>query len=46
MSPLLFGVYIHGLLIELKASGIGCTIGQRYCGALGYTDDVKLLVPT
>ena len=46
MSPLLFGVYIDGLLIKLKASGIGCTIGQKYCGALGYADDIKLLVPT
>jgi hypothetical protein len=46
ISPLLFGVYINGLLNELNASGIGCTIGHKYCGALGYAGDVKLLVPT
>ena len=31
MSPLLFGVYINGLLDELKDLGIGCYIGQHFC---------------
>ena len=31
MSPLLFGVYMDGLLDELKDLGIGCYIGQHFC---------------
>lgn len=46
MSPLLFSIYVDGLLTELKASGYGCVVGTKYCGALGYADDIKLLVPT
>ena len=33
ISPLLFGIYMDGLLDELKYLGIGCYIGQHYCGA-------------
>ena len=39
MSPLLLGVYMDGLLEELKYLGIGCSIGQHFCGAVGYADD-------
>ena len=46
MSPLLFGVYMDGLLDELKDIGIGCYIGQHFCGAAGYADDILLLSPT
>ena len=46
MSPLLFGVYMDGLLDELKDLGIGCYIGQHFCGAAGYADDIILLCPT
>ena len=31
MSPLLFGVYMDGLLDELKHLGFGCYIGQHFC---------------
>ena len=31
MSPLLFGVYMDGLLEELKDLDIGCYIGQHFC---------------
>ncbi len=31
------------LIKELKASGIGCLIGQEYLGCLGYADDLKLM---
>ena len=46
MSPLLFGVYMDGLLEELKDHGIDCYIGQHFCGAAGYADDIILLCPT
>ena len=32
MSPLLFRVYMDGLLNGLKQLGIGCYIGQHFCG--------------
>ena len=46
MSPLLFGVYMDGLLDELKYLGIGCYIGQHFCGAAEYADNILLLCPT
>ena len=46
MSPLLFGIYMDGLLDELTDLGIGCFIGQHFCGAAGYADDIILLYPT
>ncbi len=46
MSPLLFGIYMDGLLHELKNLGIGCQLGQYFCGAVGYADDIILLCPT
>ena len=46
MSPLLFGVYMDGLWEELKYLGIGCYIGQHFCGAAGYADDIILPCPT
>ncbi len=39
LSPTLFGVYIDGMLLQLKDSGIGYHIGDVYCGGLGYADD-------
>ena len=46
MSPLLFGIYMDELLLELKNSGVGCYIGNYYCGAYGYADDIILLCPS
>ena len=46
MSPLLFGIYIDDLLLELKNNGVGCHIGNYYCGAYGYADDIILLCPS
>ena len=46
MSPLLFSIYIDDMLLELKNSGIGCVVGNYYCGAFGYADDIILLCPT
>ena len=46
MSPILFGIYIDELLIELKQKGIGCHVGHYFCGAFGYADDIILLCPS
>jgi len=46
ISPILFCVYIDGLLCRLYESGVGCFIGHVYTGALAYADDVVLLAPT
>ena len=42
-SPLLFSVYIDGLIKELRASGLGCRIDNFFYGCLGYADDLLLL---
>jgi hypothetical protein len=46
LSPVLFAIYIDGLLTKLKFSGYGCQVGNEYVGALSYADDVTLLCPT
>ena len=46
ISPILYCIYIDDLLLKLKHSGYGCTMGYNYCGALGYADDLILLSPT
>ncbi len=45
-SPILFAVYIDGLLGSLKESWIGCYMGNNYVGGMGYADDIKLLWPS
>ena len=42
-SPLLFSIYIDGLIKELRGSGLGCRIEQFFYGCLGYADDLLLL---
>jgi retron-type reverse transcriptase len=32
LSPILFTIYIDELLNELRKSGLGCHIGQQFCG--------------
>jgi hypothetical protein len=46
LSPLLFTVYIDVLLNDLASAGLGCHIGNVYCGSLGYADDIVLLSPS
>ena len=46
LSPVLFTVYFDVLLIRLKKSMMGCHIGNVFCGALSYADDIILLAPT
>ncbi len=46
LSPILFAVYIGGMLERLKESGIGCYLSNSYVGGLAFADDVKMLCPT
>ena len=41
MSPLLFSIYVDDMLLDLKNSGIGCVVGNYYCGAFGYADNIR-----
>ena len=45
LSPVLFSVYIDGLLGDLRAKQLGCAIGGCWVGAMGYADDLILLAP-
>ena len=42
-SPLLFSIYIDGLINQLRMSGLGCRIDKFFFGCLGYADDLLLL---
>ena len=45
-SPIIFCLYIDGLLNRLENANIGCCIGNVFFGALCYADDLTLLAPT
>jgi Reverse transcriptase (RNA-dependent DNA polymerase) len=46
LSPVLFCIYIDGLLVLLAKVGCGCYIGKHFMGALAYADDNVLLAPS
>jgi hypothetical protein len=46
LSPILFGIYMDELLLNLQACGQGCYIGQIFMGAFAYADDASLLAPS
>ena len=46
LSPVLFCLYIDGLLVALSKAGVGCFIGDNFVGALAYADDIVLLAPS
>jgi hypothetical protein len=46
LSPVLFYIYIDGLLLVLQKANVGCCIGSCFVGALAYADDITLLAPT
>ena len=46
LSPIVFSVYIDGLLVRLTNSNVGCYVGSFFVGALAYADDIVLLAPT
>ena len=43
LSPMLYNVYIDGLIKRLKAQGLGCNFNGRYAGVLALADDIALL---
>ena len=46
ISPILFCVYMDGLISELESSQVGCWMGAVYAGTFVYADDLKLLAPS
>ena len=46
LSPVLFSIYTDLMLRSLRDSGVGCYMGNAFCGALAYADDVILLAPS
>jgi hypothetical protein len=46
LSPVLFCLYVDGLLVALSNAGVGCFIGDYFVGALAYADDIVLLAPS
>ena len=45
LSPLLFSVYLDGLLSEMSDCGVGCFWGSLFAGAFCYAVDIVLLAP-
>ena len=45
LSPLLFAVYLDGLLSELVECGVGCYWKNLFAECLCYADDIVLLAP-
>ena len=46
LSPILFSVYLDGLLIKLMKKGVGCHMGNYFVGCLAYADDLTLIAPS
>ena len=46
LSPVLFTIYMDGLMAKLENSGLGCHIGENFYGALCYADDLTLICPS
>ena len=46
LSPIIFTFYLDELLLRLRESRMGCHIGNVFCGAISYADDIILLAPS
>ena len=46
LSPIIFSVYLDGLIQELRQQGLGCHCSGVWMGCLGYADDLILLAPS
>ena len=46
ISPVLFCIYMDGLLKKLESSDVGCYVGRVFSGAFAYADDLTLLCPS
>ena len=45
LSPLLFSVYMDGILEALRKTKLGCHIGGVWLGAALFADDLFLMAP-
>ncbi len=45
-APIIFAVYINGLLIRLEETNVGCHMGICFIGTLAFADDLNLLALT
>ena len=43
LSPLLFNLYVDGLLDDLESKKLGCCVADTYVGCIMYADDILLL---
>jgi len=43
LSLLLYSLFVNDLLVTLEQSGLGVKIGNVYCGAPMYADDLALI---
>ena len=43
LSPVLFCLYLDGLLYALKSAGYGCFDGHVFTGVIAYADDLVLV---
>jgi len=46
INPILFCIYIDGLLMALQNAGYGCYIGNVFLVALAYANDIAIIAPT
>ena len=46
LSPVLFTVYLDGLIDQLKKKGLGCHFSGHFVGCFIYADDITLLSPS
>ena len=46
LSPILFCVYVDGLIHRLEITKLGCWIGDCYIGCILYADDLILMSPS
>ena len=43
LSPLLYSLFVNDLLAQLEQSGLGVRMGNTFCGAPMYADDLALI---
>ena len=43
LSPLIYSLFVNVLLVTLEQSGLGFKLGNVYCGAPMYADDLAVV---